>query len=79
MARSSRIGSRGQITLPREIRSRLGLKEGDRVEFVVENDRTTIRRARAAENPFAKYVGALPVFSGVHEVNAWMQTLRDEE
>ena len=79
MARSSTISSKGQITVPREIRNRLGLKEGDRVEFVVENDRTTIRPARAPENPFAKYVGALPVFSGVHEVNAWVQTLRDEE
>jgi hypothetical protein len=49
------------------------------VEFVVENDRTTIRPARAPENPFAKYVGALPAFSGMHEVNAWVQTLRDEE
>ena len=45
----------------------------------VEKDRTTIRPARPPENPFAKYVGALPVFSGVHEVNAWIQTLRDEE
>ena len=46
MARSSTISSKGQITVPREIRNRLGLKEGDRVEFVVENDRTTIRPAR---------------------------------
>jgi antitoxin PrlF len=79
MARSSTISSKGQITVPREIRNRLGLKEGDRVEFVVENDRTTIRPARPPENPFAKYVGALPAFSGVHEVNTWIQTLRDEE
>jgi antitoxin PrlF len=79
MARSSTISSKGQITVPREIRNRLGLKEGDRVEFVVENDRTTIRPARAPENPFTKYVDALPAFSGMHEVNAWVQTLREEE
>jgi len=79
MARSSTISSKGQITVPREIRNRLGLKEGDRVEFVVENDRTTIRPARAPENPFTKYVGALPASSGMHKVNAWVQTLRDEE
>jgi antitoxin PrlF len=79
MARFGTIGSRGRITLPREIRNRIGLKEGDRVEFVVEKDRTSIRPARAAENPFAKYVGALPVFSGAREVNAWIHTLRDEE
>jgi len=79
MARSSTISSKGQITVPREIRNRLGLKEGDRVEFIVEKDRTTIRPARAPENPFVKYVGALPTFSGVDEINAWVGTLRDEE
>lgn len=78
MTCSSTISSKGQITVPREIRNRLGLKEGDRVEFVVEDDRTTIRPARAFENPFVKYVGALPAFAGVHEVNAWVHTLRDE-
>ena len=36
MARSSTISSKGQIkTVPLEIRKRLGLKQGDRVEFVV--------------------------------------------
>jgi AbrB family looped-hinge helix DNA binding protein len=30
----SKIGRRGQITLPRTIRQRLGLQEGDRVAFV---------------------------------------------
>ena len=79
MKRSSTISSKGQITVPLEIRNRLGLIQGDRVEFVVESDRTTIRSARAPENPFVKYVGALPAFSGVHEVNAWIRTLRDEE
>jgi len=79
MARSSTISSKGQITVPLEIRNRLGLKKGDRVEFVVDNDRTTIRPARAPENPFVKYGGALPAFSNVHEANSWVRTLRDEE
>jgi antitoxin PrlF len=65
--------------VPLEIRNRLGLKKGDRVEFVVDNGRTTIRPARAPENPFVKYVGALPAFSGVDEANAWVRTLRDQE
>jgi antitoxin PrlF len=79
MTRSSTISSKGQVTVPLEIRNRLGLKQGDRVEFVVENDRTTIRPARPPENPFVKYVGALPAFSGVGEVNAWVRALREEE
>lgn len=79
MARSSTISSKGQITVPLEIRNRLGLKTGDRVEFVVEKDRTAIRPARAPENPFLKYIGALPAFSSIHEANEWVRTLRDEE
>ena len=79
MARSSTISSKGQITVPLEVRKRLGLRVGDRVEFVVDKDRTTIRPARAPENPFLKYVGALPAFSTIHEVNAWVRALRDEE
>ena len=79
MARSSTISSKGRITVPLEIRNRLGLRKGDRVEFVVEDDRTTIRPARAPENPFVKYVGALPAFSNAREVNAWVQRLREEE
>jgi antitoxin PrlF len=79
MTRSSTISSKGQITVPLEIRNRLGLKEGDRVEFVVEDDRTTIRPARGPENPFLKYVGALPTFSHAHEINGWVRNLRDED
>ncbi|PYT96271.1 MAG: AbrB family transcriptional regulator [Acidobacteria bacterium] len=79
MAASSTISSKGQITVPLEIRNRLGLKKGDRVEFVVDNGRTTIRPARAPENPFVKYIGALPAFSGPDEANAWVRTLRDQE
>jgi len=79
MAHSSTISSKGQITVPLEVRKRLGLRVGDRVEFVVDKDRTTIRPARAPENPFLKYVGALPAFSTIREVNAWVRAMRDEE
>jgi AbrB family looped-hinge helix DNA binding protein len=79
MAHSSTISSKGQITVPLEVRKRLGLKVGDRVEFVVDKDRTTIRPARAPENPFLKYIGVLPAFSSIREANAWVRALRDEE
>jgi antitoxin PrlF len=79
MKRSSKISSKGQVTIPLEIRQRLGLRAGDRVEFVTENGRTIIRPERPAQNPFAKYVGALPAFSSVREINAWVRSLRDEK
>ena len=78
MLKSSTISSKGQVTVPLEIRKRLGLKEGDRVEFVVHDKRTILRPARAPENPFEKYVGALPAYSSIRELNKWVRGLRDE-
>jgi AbrB family looped-hinge helix DNA binding protein len=47
MPPNSTISSKGQITIPLEIRRRLGLKEGDRVEFVAEvNGRSFVRPAQ---------------------------------
>ncbi|GHV19414.1 AbrB family transcriptional regulator [Clostridia bacterium] len=34
----ARISSKGQVTIPIEIRRRLGLKEGDKVVFTEQND-----------------------------------------
>jgi antitoxin PrlF len=33
---SSRLSTKGQIVIPREIREWLGLRPGDRIDFVVE-------------------------------------------
>jgi antitoxin PrlF len=80
MKYSSTISSKGQVTVPQEIRSRLGLTTGDRVEFVVEGERTVIRPARSMSNPFDKYKGALGTFpGGEREINAWLHDLRSEE
>ena len=46
--------------MPLEIRRRLGLRKGDKIEFVAEERRTTVRRAVPKDNPFDKYIGALP-------------------
>lgn len=78
MPPSSTISSKGQITVPAEIRQRLGLKTGDHVEFVVEDDMTVIRPARQASNPFEKFVGSLPAFESKAEINRWIRELREE-
>ena len=31
------------------------------------------------ENPFAAYVGILPAFSSLEEINAWIRDLRDDD
>jgi antitoxin PrlF len=80
MDNSSVISTKGQVTVPKKIRNRLGLRVGDRVEFVVQGNDTVIRPARAAGNPFEKYAGVLGNFpDGIDEVNAWVRSLRDEE
>ena len=79
MSQSSTISSKGQITVPLEIRLRLGLREGDRVEFVVENDQTVMRPAQTARNPFESYIGVLPALKGKQHVNEWLAELRDDD
>ncbi len=41
----SKLSSKGQVTIPAEIRKKLNLKEGDKVLFVEENGRVFISNA----------------------------------
>ena len=43
------ITSKGQVTIPQEIRQRLGLRVGSRVELLVVEDHVEIRVAPPAE------------------------------
>ena len=58
MIYSSHVSSKGQVTVPLEIRTRLGLKEGDRIEFVVKKG-TTVIRPLAARRTHLKPTAAL--------------------
>ena len=79
MPPSSTVSSKGQVTVPIEVSHRLGLKEGDRVEFVYEDGRTVLRPAQTEKNPFTAYLGALPAFSTLEEINAWVSEMRDDD
>jgi antitoxin PrlF len=80
MNNSSTISSKGQITVPQEIRKRLGLTPGDRVEFVMEQDRTVIRPARSEVNPFEKFIGIAGPFPGGEEgIKAWIDDMRSDK
>jgi len=71
------MSSKGQVTVPQEIRNRLGLAAGDRIDFVIEGERTVIRAARREENPFAKYRGILGPFPGGEKgIKAWIDEMR---
>lgn len=79
MSSSSTISSKGQITVPAEVRRRLGVKPGDRVEFAFEQGKTVLRPARKTGNPFAEWAGAFPGFSSKEEINAWIRDMRGED
>ena len=54
----AKITSKGQITLPLEVRKRLGIGPGDVVEFTEENGTFTLTK-KVAESPFDRYLGFL--------------------
>jgi AbrB family looped-hinge helix DNA binding protein len=53
----SRISSKGQITLPMQVRERLGVGSGDQVEFFFDGERTVVKPVRPEGNPFEKWIG----------------------
>jgi AbrB family looped-hinge helix DNA binding protein len=56
MQKQARITSKGQITIPHEIRRLLGVKPGDGLVFESDGKRTEVRPVRSS-TPFEKYRG----------------------
>jgi AbrB family looped-hinge helix DNA binding protein len=80
MKYSSSMSSKGQVTIPLEIRNRMGITAGDRVEFVVEEGHTIIRPFRSEENPFEKFRGIVGPFPGGEKgIKAWVDDMRNDE
>lgn len=77
---SGSVNSKGQITIPQEIRNRLGIAPGDRVDFVIEGSYVLMRPCRSYENPFEKFRGILGPFpGGENGIKSWVDELRDDE
>lgn len=53
-----RVGRRGQITIPREIRRSLDIQEGDAVAFIPDGDRAVLRKI---EKTLLDMRGSVPV------------------
>ena len=47
MSMTSKITSKGQITLPKEIRDKLGVHSGDTLVYEVEGNAVRVRKAEA--------------------------------
>jgi AbrB family looped-hinge helix DNA binding protein len=75
----AKLTSKGQITVPCEIRRLLGVRQGDRLVF--ETDGGAVRmRPLHAESPFAKYraIGNPGMASGRKAVVRWVRQLRGQ-
>jgi AbrB family looped-hinge helix DNA binding protein len=79
MASTSTISSKGQVTVPVEVRRRLGLKEGDRVEFAFVEGTAVLRPVRTEENPFEKWIGALAKDTREGTAVEWVREMRNDE
>ena len=59
----TKITTKGQTTIPKEIRLRLGLRPGDELEFV-EVDGEIVLRKRVQDSLFKEYRGYLKWLAG---------------
>lgn len=75
----AKLTSKGQITIPLEIRRRLGVREGDRVVFDASGEAVTIRAVKK-ESPFAKYrgIGTPGIGAGKAAVTRYFRELRGQ-
>jgi antitoxin PrlF len=73
------VSSKGQVTVPIEIRKRLGVRGGDRLRFVLKEGDVVLQPARSDTNPFEKFVGALsPEGQPDGTAVAWVRSMRDQ-
>ncbi|MGH9431943.1 MAG: AbrB/MazE/SpoVT family DNA-binding domain-containing protein [Terriglobia bacterium] len=79
MQRQGRITSKGQITVPHDIRRELGIRPGDSLLFESDGSSVHVRRVRT-KSPFAKYraIGNPGMPSGKKGIRGWLRELRGQ-
>jgi antitoxin PrlF len=77
LQKQARITSKGQITVPRDIRRALGVRSGDSLIFESNTEGIRVRPARKV-SPFEKYRGAGPAGlpSGRKAINRLIREMR---
>jgi AbrB family looped-hinge helix DNA binding protein len=69
------VSEKGQVTIPKPLRVRLGLRKGQVLDVRQERDRLVMTKSTAAD-PFDKYFGILKVGKTTDEI---MAELRGED
>lgn len=77
--KQAKVTSKGQVTIPREVRRRLGVRAGDRLQFEEDGDGVRVTAVRK-ESPFAKYrgIGTPGIGKGRKGIQKWLRELRGE-
>ena len=77
MQKQAKLTSKGQITVPIEVRRILGVRAGDRLLFESDNNGVHIRPVRN-QSVFEKYrgIGNPGIPSGKKAINRWLREMR---
>lgn len=77
MQKQATITSKGQITVPREVRRLLGVRAGDRLMFESDGKSVRVRPVRS-KSAFCKYrgIGNPQIGSGKKNITRWLRDLR---
>ena len=79
MQKQARITSKGQITVPREVRRILGVRAGDRLLFESDGKDIRVRPVRS-RSTFSEYrgIGNPEIGSGRRSIRRWLRGLRGQ-
>jgi AbrB family looped-hinge helix DNA binding protein len=79
MQKQATITSKGQITVPREVRRLLGVRAGDRLLFESNGKGIRVRPVRN-KSVFSKYrgIGNPGIKSGRKGISRWLRELRGQ-
>ncbi|MBI4307531.1 MAG: AbrB/MazE/SpoVT family DNA-binding domain-containing protein [Chloroflexi bacterium] len=72
----TRMTTKGQVTIPKEVRERLGVRPGDELEFTEEDGVFRLRK-RVDPDVFKKYRGYLKELAG-RESDDLMREMREQ-
>lgn len=79
MQKQARITSKGQITIPRDVRRALGVRAGDSLLFESDSSGVRVRPVRGG-SPFEKYrgIGNPGIPSGRKALRRWFREMRGQ-
>lgn len=79
LQRQAKVTSKGQVTIPREVRRILGVRTGDKLLF--ESDGKGVRmRPLYKKSAFSKYrgIGTPGIGPGRKAINRWLREMRGQ-